>query len=299
MQISVGSSGTSSPSGSLIGAASYSIDPALRPSLTGKPATNESLYSPDIVAIGSVASTEEGVFVLGKRKESDTYSLAPKPESADGEEVSAQASSDSHADILLKEAVLVELNQLRQRDLEVRSHEQAHASVGSEWAGSASFTFKQGPDGARYAVAGEVSIDVAKVSGDPAATLAKMQQVRRAALAPAEPSAQDRRVAAIASQRMAEARSELAQQQRDLLNREESKKSEQQTLLDAELAELKAAKKTQKESAEEDGADEQESISAAERFAEFNAKLRRTNETLLRITQPPMLQAGSLLDDEV
>ena len=65
------------------------------------------------------------------------------------------------------------------------------------------------------------------------------------------------------------------------------------------MAELKAAKKTQKESAEEDGADEQESISAAERFAEFNAKLRRTNETLLRITQPPMLQAGSLLDDEV
>ncbi|CUS41849.1 SrpA-related protein [hydrothermal vent metagenome] len=294
MQISVGAPGSSTPSGSLVGAASYSIDPSLRPSLTGKPATNESLYSPDIVEIGSVASAEEGAFVFGKRKESDTYSLTPKPKSVDSEDASAEASSDSSSQTSADEAKLAELNQLRQRDLEVRSHEQAHASVGGELAGSASFTFEQGPDGARYAVAGEVSIDVSQVSGNPEATLAKMQQVRRAALAPAEPSAQDRRVAAMATQRMAEARSELVQQQQDLLNLENSKKSDQQTSLDAEL---KAAKKTQKE-ADEGGNDEQERISAAERFAEFNVKLRRINETLLRITQPPVVQAGSLLDDE-
>ena len=57
---------------------------------------------------------------------------------------------------------------------------------------------KLGPDGNRYAIGGEVSIDVAPVDGDPEATIAKMEIVKAAALAPAEPSAQDRKVAAIA-----------------------------------------------------------------------------------------------------
>jgi hypothetical protein len=58
-------------------------------------------------------------------------------------------------------------------------------------------------------VAGEVAIDISPVSGDPAATLAKAEQVRRAALAPAEPSAQDRSVAAQATQLRTEALVEL------------------------------------------------------------------------------------------
>ncbi len=50
------------------------------------------------------------------------------------------------------------------------------------------------------------------MAGDPQATIAKMQQVRRAALAPAEPSAQDRRVAARASEQERRARAELERQ---------------------------------------------------------------------------------------
>jgi hypothetical protein len=93
----------------------------------------------------------------------------------------------------------------------VRAHEQAHAAVGGSYAGAPSYTYVRGPDGQRYAVAGEVSIDTSAVAGDPQATLSKMEIVVRAALAPAEPSAQDLRVAAQAQAQMVQARVELAE----------------------------------------------------------------------------------------
>lgn len=93
---------------------------------------------------------------------------------------------------------------LKARDAEVRRHEQAHAAVGGQYAGSPSYTFQTGPDGNRYAIGGEVAIDVSTIPGDPEATIQKMEQVKAAALAPAEPSAADRSVAALAdAQRMA------------------------------------------------------------------------------------------------
>ncbi|WP_429149354.1 putative metalloprotease CJM1_0395 family protein [Aeromonas rivipollensis] len=91
-----------------------------------------------------------------------------------------------------------------ERDLEVRKHEQAH-----QMAGSPSYQFSHGPDGKRYATGGEVAIDIGAIPGDPAATLAKMQQVRAAALAPAEPSSQDLSVARAATAKEAQARKEL------------------------------------------------------------------------------------------
>jgi len=106
-----------------------------------------------------------------------------------------------------------ELEQLKNRDREVRAHEAAHKNVAGNLArGNAQFTFDTGPDGQRYAVGGEVSIDTSKVSGDPQATITKAQTVRRAANAPAQPSSQDHAVAAKASQLEAEARRELAEQ---------------------------------------------------------------------------------------
>lgn len=101
------------------------------------------------------------------------------------------------------------------RDREVRLHEQAHASVGGAYAGAPSYSFKRGPDGRSYAVGGEVSIDASPVANDPAATLRKMEVVLRAALAPAEPSAQDLRVAAQAQAQAAQARADLAELQRE------------------------------------------------------------------------------------
>lgn len=107
----------------------------------------------------------------------------------------------------------LEIAKLVSRDQEVRTHEQAHAAVGGRYAGAPSYTYERGPDGKRYAVGGEVGIDTSPIPNDPEATLRKMEVVIRAALAPAEPSVQDRQVAAQAQAQMAEARAQLAQQQ--------------------------------------------------------------------------------------
>lgn len=113
------------------------------------------------------------------------------------------------------------LLKLQQRDSEVRRHEQAHlAAAGGYARGGASFTYTKGPDGRFYAVGGEVGIDVSKES-TPEATILKMQTIKRAALAPATPSSTDRRIAAQASVKEAQARREIATEtQQDLLRGE-------------------------------------------------------------------------------
>jgi len=103
-----------------------------------------------------------------------------------------------------------DVRQLAARDKTVRAHEQAHASVGGAHASQPHYEFSAGPNGVRYAVSGHVNIDVSAVDGDAAATLEKMRTVARAAMAPAQPSAADRAVAAKANARAAEARAELA-----------------------------------------------------------------------------------------
>ena len=100
--------------------------------------------------------------------------------------------------------------QLKQIDRQVRAHEQAHLSVGGDLVrGGASFTYQTGPDQQRYAVAGEVSIDVSPAS-TPQETLPKAAHIRAAALAPADPSVQDQSVAAQAERMAGEARIEIA-----------------------------------------------------------------------------------------
>ncbi len=107
-----------------------------------------------------------------------------------------------------------EIAKLRERDREVRAHEQAHiAASGGLAKGGATFSFQRGPDGKQYAVGGEVNIDTSPVSGNPEATIRKAKQIRAAALAPADPSAQDRAVAASASTLEAKARRELQQKE--------------------------------------------------------------------------------------
>lgn len=106
--------------------------------------------------------------------------------------------------------------QLQSRDREVRAHEAAHIAAGAGLIRSGmSFTYQVGPDERRYAVGGEVSIDTSPVANDPEATLLKAQQIQVAALAPADPSAQDRAVAASAAQMALDARVELAVQRRE------------------------------------------------------------------------------------
>lgn len=102
------------------------------------------------------------------------------------------------------------VRELSARDREVRAHEQAHKAVAGQLSqGAPSYTYERGPNGQLYAVGGEVQIDTSAVKGDPQATIQKAEQIKRAALAPANPSAQDRSVAAQATQMAAQARAEL------------------------------------------------------------------------------------------
>ena len=217
--------------------------------------------------------------------DTDSVTLSPQGVQRSREESSSESIVDDDTADLLRS--------LEQRDLEVRTHEQAHKAVGGELAGAPSYSYAQGPDGKRYAVSGEVSIDISDVPGDPAATIEKMSRVRRAALAPAEPSAQDRQVAAQAAQKMTEARAELAVQQREALQAESDLAAIEQETRQRELEEARSAQSQ----AEDDDTDEA-FVSVAERFAEYNARLRQINETLLRISMPPGPEVGSLLDDE-
>lgn len=116
----------------------------------------------------------------------------------------------------LTDAEKKEVARLQARDREVRSHEQAHKAVaGSHARGGPKYSTTRGPDGRSYAIEGSVSIDTSAIPGEPEKTLAKMQQVRRAALAPSEPSSQDARVAADAAQKANEARLEIAKESRE------------------------------------------------------------------------------------
>lgn len=107
-----------------------------------------------------------------------------------------------------------QIRELKKRDAEVKAHEQAHAAVGGAYASAPTYTYAKGPDGKKYAVGGEVQIDTSP-ERTPDATIRKMDVVIRAALAPAEPSSQDRAVARQAQQQRLEAQQQLAQQQAD------------------------------------------------------------------------------------
>ena len=107
-----------------------------------------------------------------------------------------------------------EVARLAQTDRQVRAHEQAHVAAAGAVAQSApSFTYVTGPDGQLYAVGGEVSIDTSAVPGDLRATIRKAEIIQAAANAPADPSPQDRQVAAAAAQMAMQARLELAAQE--------------------------------------------------------------------------------------
>jgi len=104
---------------------------------------------------------------------------------------------------------------LKARDREVRNHEQAHARVGGQYASSPTYSYQTGPDGQQYAIGGAVQIDVSPIEGDPEATIDKMETVKAAALAPAEPSAADRQVASLADGLRAQAVADLWANRRD------------------------------------------------------------------------------------
>lgn len=138
---------------------------------------------------------------------------APAPAAVASANAATGATEDGQGDSLhLSPEAQAQLRELRQRDAEVRAHEKAHMAAGGQYvAGGPSYEYQQGPDGRQYAIGGHVSIDASAIPDDPEASAAKARQVRRAALAPGEPSAQDRAVAARAAAQ--EARASREQQE--------------------------------------------------------------------------------------
>lgn len=182
-----------------------SADPLQRISTTGKDekllpfSSHQSTADPiSLSAEGKELSQREiNSHDFRREKESDAGT-------SDAEENSSQQS--------LSQDELQLITELQKRDAEVRSHEQAHLSAAGQYAaGGASFSYTTGPNGKKYATGGEVPIDIAK-ENTPEATIQKMRTVRRAALAPANPSATDRSIAAQASSKEARAMKELLEQ---------------------------------------------------------------------------------------
>ncbi|MFY0641033.1 MAG: hypothetical protein JXR16_08305 [Bermanella sp.] len=178
-----------------------------------------------------------------------------------------------------------QVQQLAERDREVKAHEQAHQAVGGQYAGAMSLTYERGPDGKNYAIGGEVPIDTGKIANDPQATLDKAETIRRAALAPAEPSSQDRRVAAQAVQMSLEARAEIQLQQQEALTSEDVNEEQTETDTLREEERLEAEQKAQKEQ------QEQESTNSV------IADLQELNERMARI-QAQLVEA-SQIDDKI
>ncbi|MDR2207626.1 MAG: hypothetical protein LBE22_01430 [Azoarcus sp.] len=119
------------------------------------------------------------------------------------------------------------VEELKSTDRAVRAHETAHMAAGGNLVTSgASYSYETGPDGQRYAVAGEVGIDTSK-GRTPEETLARAAQIRAAALAPADPSSQDRAVAAAAAQMATEARAEIARANMETGSADTSQKSDE------------------------------------------------------------------------
>ena len=105
-----------------------------------------------------------------------------------------------------------QIRELEQTQREVIAHEAAHQAAAGEFGGGVSYTYTEGPDGKKYITGGEVPIKM-KTGSTPEETIRNMEQVQRAAHAPADPSGQDMRVATKAAAIEAKARAQVARQE--------------------------------------------------------------------------------------
>jgi hypothetical protein len=143
----------------------------------------------------------------------NVFAVAPSANYYDPIKKTDRADATSRADATLRADVrpeqrqqvqkltpeeLAVVQELKSIDRSVRAHEAAHMAAGAGMTSGATFTYQRGPDGGNYAVGGEVRIH--STSGrTPEESIQKARQLRAAALAPADPSGQDRAVASAAT----------------------------------------------------------------------------------------------------
>ncbi len=171
---------------------------------TESPATSI-VRGADSVEISAQARSAAAEAELSEEK-SDTQKRDKSSETGEGKSGPSKANSQSE----LSEEEQKQVTEMQQRDREVRAHENAHkAAAGSLAKGGPTYTTQRGPDGKQYATGGEVNIQLSKGSS-PEQTLRNSRQAQQAATAPADPSSQDRKVAAMATAMASEARREIA-----------------------------------------------------------------------------------------
>jgi hypothetical protein len=153
---------------------------------------------------------EGGVLLRGNQKNNEAANQLEPVETVQATSATETANADGAASsVKLSDEAQATLRQLQATDRKVRAHELAHlAASGGLATGGPIYTYQKGPDGVNYAVGGEVSIDTSPAK-TPEETIAKAAIIIAAALAPADPSPQDRAVAAAASQLAQQARAEL------------------------------------------------------------------------------------------
>lgn len=124
------------------------------------------------------------------------------------EQIQAETISPMVGEMTLEQAN--ELKRIQGKAEKVVSHEDAHAMVGGTlMLGGPTYQYELGPDGEVYESSGQSRIDMSPLVGNPQGTVFKMQHVKRAAMAPLNPSGADRVVASQADQIENQARKQL------------------------------------------------------------------------------------------
>lgn len=176
--------------------------------------------------LGGVAVTTRNIAPRSALRVEQTNNPKPLNLFAREDSVELSIGAREHANLdqakQLTESEKEEVRKLKQRDTEVRAHEQSHRAAGGQYAGAVSLDYTRGPDGNNYATEGSVPIDLSAVKDDPAATIRKMQQIKRAALAPSDPSGADRQLASQAAQIEQQSQAELRETKNQQINTNDS-----------------------------------------------------------------------------
>lgn len=212
--------------------------------------------------------------------------------------------------------VQAQVRQLAQRDREVRDHEAAHAAAGGGLAGAPSYSYTRGPDGQLYATGGEVGINTSR-SADPETSIQNARTVLQAALAPANPSPQDLRVAAQARAQLIDAQAELnrneqpaSEQTRPAVGTEQALVAEQE-VADKEVTDKAVEEKESPRDTADDrvpqsrdelqqrqASSQQKQVEFAQEMAQLNLRIQQVQQQLIETGQadPSTLLQGSLVD---
>jgi hypothetical protein len=185
---------------------SYTLGPDGRRYITGASVTMKGSEE-DLNRVGGGITTKE---MQAEEQKANQEKVSPtEDKSGSRSPDSADKGKNNSGNSELSEDQEAQVRKLKQAQREVVAHEAAHQAAAGAFGGGVSYSYTQGPDGKSYITGGEVPIQL-KPGSTPEETLRNMQQVQRAALAPADPSGQDRRVAAKAAAMAAQAQQEIA-----------------------------------------------------------------------------------------